>query len=40
MDPSAQSVDLTLPKDFVVSQGGVYLFAPSLTALKTVFVQE
>lgn len=36
-DPKAQSEDLSLTAEWVIPKGGEYFFAPSISALKTVF---
>ena len=34
-DPTAQTKNLGLPMQFVISKGGAYLFSPSISVLKT-----
>lgn len=36
-DPLSQGKDLTIPMQFVVSKGGEYFFAPSISTLRDVF---
>ena len=36
-NPTSQSVELSLPTQWVVPKGGEYFFSPSIAALKNTF---
>jgi len=38
-DPNAQTKDLSLPTEWVISKGGEYFFSPSISALQETFSQ-